>query len=468
MNQLQSAVALHRQGRLKEALALYNQILNTQPGQPDALHLSGLCLFQLGQVKPGLARLEAAVAARPEAIDYLRNLAQAYKQASQPEKAEDALQKLLDLAPEDRQALYGLAELAMQASAFDQALELCAKLRQIEGDSPALINAEATTLIRAGWAQDGLNHLSRLANSLSADDLYQKAVAEADLGQVVNCEATLETLLGQNPKHAPALWQRGLCRFDRGDLPAAREDFAAARQINPNLPLARAYLAIADSELGKDAAAQSQFQELQQSHPHMAPLIDAQTYRKAAEKAQGAAISFRAFTASTLRDALRQAPGEGLILEFGVYTGRSINVLAEAGRPVTGFDSFEGLPERWNSAEDRGAYNTKGRLPEVPDHVRLVQGWFKDSLPPFLSETPGHVALVNIDCDLYSSTLEVLNALAPRIQSGSLLVFDEYFGYPDWENHEFKAFQEASVAFGWRSRYLALSPMTRQAVLRIE
>jgi len=47
----------------------------------------------------------------------------------------------------------------------------------------------------------------------------------------------------------------------------------------------------------------------------------------------------------------------------------------------------------------------------------------------------------HIDCDLYSSTKTVFDWLKPRIRAGTI-VFDEYFNYPNWHQHEFKAFKE--------------------------
>ena len=97
-------------------------------------------------------------------------------------------------------------------------------------------------------------------------------------------------------------------------------------------------------------------------------------------------------------------PGE-LVLEFGVFSGRSINHLAATvgdEHLVHGFDSFEGLPEFWRDGYAAGAFAV-GELPIVARNVRLVKGWFDQTLQPFLDENSGLVALVHIDCDLYSS-----------------------------------------------------------------
>ncbi len=77
----------------------------------------------------------------------------------------------------------------------------------------------------------------------------------------------------------------------------------------------------------------------------------------------------------------------GLICEFGVAGGRSINYLAGKmpDRILYGFDSFEGLPEDWRDGMPRGAYR-QAKLPHVASNVRLIKGLFDVSLPTFLDE----------------------------------------------------------------------------------
>jgi len=191
-------------------------------------------------------------------------------------------------------------------------------------------------------------------------------------------------------------------------------------------------------------------------HPHAAMLDDALAETVAYIKANMTTATVCDDAFDVLNFASREAPSEGLILEFGVRTGSTVNHLARLKRKRTihGFDSFEGLPERWAGwTLDKGAFRGDG-IPEVADNVELVVGWFDDTLPPFLEAHPDPVALVHVDSDLYSSARTILTNLAPRIRPGTIIVFNEYFNYPNWQQHEFKAFQEYCSERGVEYEYL--------------
>jgi hypothetical protein len=49
---------------------------------------------------------------------------------------------------------------------------------------------------------------------------------------------------------------------------------------------------------------------------------------------------------------------------------------------------------------------------------------------------------------------------------GTIILFDEYFNYPNWEQHEYKALQEFVKARGIAYRYLAFA--RQQVAIRIE
>lgn len=160
---------------------------------------------------------------------------------------------------------------------------------------------------------------------------------------------------------------------------------------------------------------------------------------------------------------------DGHYLEFGVFTGGTIRFIATRinGRVIHGFDSFEGLPEAWSGfILGRRTFDLKGRLPRVPDNVRLHRGWFDETLPNWLAANPGPVAFIHVDCDLYSSTQTIFKLFAERIVPGTVVLFDEYFNYPNWERHEYKAFQEFVVERSVKYTYLAFA--RQQVAVRVE
>ncbi len=133
-------------------------------------------------------------------------------------------------------------------------------------------------------------------------------------------------------------------------------------------------------------------------------------------------------------------------LEFGVYYGRSLSVLASSELSQAlhwhGFDSFSGLPEDWSEKETKGSYSTDGQVPEMPDNVTLHEGWFNDTLPPFIAQDKqASAAFIHIDCDLFSSTQTALEALRDRCRPGTVIQFDELIGYPGYQQHEWRAWQ---------------------------
>lgn len=146
-----------------------------------------------------------------------------------------------------------------------------------------------------------------------------------------------------------------------------------------------------------------------------------------------------------LQYATQQLP-EGVVVECGVFHGRSLRLLHQwTKRPCHGFDSFSGLPEAWSAQEPVGAYSTGGRMPEMPTGVELHPGWFEQTLPGFAHQLRAQgqtIALLHVDCDLYSSSRTVLEHLMPLLAPGGVIVFDDFVGYPGWEEHEYRAWQE--------------------------
>jgi hypothetical protein len=162
----------------------------------------------------------------------------------------------------------------------------------------------------------------------------------------------------------------------------------------------------------------------------------------------------------------------GLWLEFGVWTGTSARMIAswvkynlqDDETVLYGFDSFEGLPEDWSDPETgaveeqgrKGYFSLDGETPQLinPDlNIQFIKGWFEDTIPKFAEEHPGHIALLHIDSDLYSSAKTIFDLLGDRIVEGTVIMFDEIYNYPGYQAHELKAFKEfvekTKISYKW-------------------
>lgn len=168
-------------------------------------------------------------------------------------------------------------------------------------------------------------------------------------------------------------------------------------------------------------------------------------------------------TCDHLEICLKACIKEGEILEFGVFSGGTLNYIAsvKTNKTIYGFDSFEGLPEDWirdeNSETDKSVYK-KGHfetpMPKVLNNVELIKGFFDKTLPKWLSQNNiKQISLLHIDSDLYSSCKTILDELNKYIVQGTIIVFDELCDwsnsgkYPNWENGEFKAMNEWIVKY---------------------
>ena len=133
----------------------------------------------------------------------------------------------------------------------------------------------------------------------------------------------------------------------------------------------------------------------------------------------------------------------GDYLEFGVYRGLSFFSAYQLAQQhklnqmkFFAFDSFQGLPMSEGQAFQKGEFNGSKKLfiklmkESGVDMSRtvIVEGQYSDSLNRFVKDDFGlkKAAVIHVDCDLYSSTKVVLNFIEDLIQSGTILIFDDW------------------------------------------
>jgi hypothetical protein len=155
---------------------------------------------------------------------------------------------------------------------------------------------------------------------------------------------------------------------------------------------------------------------------------------------------------------------EGDYLEFGVFRGTSFIMASKLAQTYNmpamrlfAFDSFEGLPNSEGKAFTKSEFSCSEvlfrKIIEKAgmdlSKVVIVKGFYSNSLDEDTKRKYNiKAAIVHIDCDLYSSTKEVLNFIENIVTHGTILIFDDWdsFKDEDVENMgERKAFKEWSL-----------------------
>lgn len=141
-------------------------------------------------------------------------------------------------------------------------------------------------------------------------------------------------------------------------------------------------------------------------------------------------------------------PGD--LIETGAWRGGStiymraiLKAYGDTGRTVWVADSFEGLPAfDGRFAADAGdQHHTRDELAIsvnsvkdnfrrydlLDDQVKFLVGWFSDTLPTAPIE---HLAMLRLDGDMYSSTMDALDALYDKVSPGGYVIVDDHGAVP--------------------------------------
>ncbi len=160
------------------------------------------------------------------------------------------------------------------------------------------------------------------------------------------------------------------------------------------------------------------------------------------------------------------APVEGSLVEFGVYQGGGLSMMASLAKkhlggvpPLFGFDTFAGMPTTEEPLEhaleafwapgtfaDTSVEGVRARLRGDGVEATLVPAVFGD-LPPLSELGVGNVRFAHIDADIYEGYRDALRLLTPHLGVGSVVLFDESWPPNEWRyqsvrDHGWRAVRE--------------------------
>jgi len=213
---LRRAMALHQQGRLAEAEALYRAVLAAAPDNVDARHLLGVIALQVKNFPAAVELIGGAVQREPRHAAAQSNLGAALLQLGRDEAALTHLDHALALAPDFADALNNRAIVLRRLGRREAALASYDRVVALEPDHADALSNRGNVLRDLGRTADALDSYDRaLARRPDdAETLTRRGGALLTLGRPAEALQSFDRALALRPDHAETLLDRGAALRD--------------------------------------------------------------------------------------------------------------------------------------------------------------------------------------------------------------------------------------------------------------
>lgn len=447
------------------AYALYKKILLAEPCNTQCMCLLALINKERGDYSGAINLLNQALQLSPNNTSILTEIGLCFKALKEYSKAKFYYGEVLKFDEDNIDAICNLANIFLLEQNFHNAEYFYKKALLASPNNKKILFNLGTLFLKSLEPEKSVPYFKK---ALAIDPDYVSAinslgVAQLDTGKTEFAKRSFKSAIERDPNFTEALFNLHAIFVDEGNLKEALSLLYQASSVDPSNNIFKFFIKLIteyghknDPLIRKTEINLSTFEDLS---------ADLESWIFI--KKSGNNPTLFGTDKSMIKFAIDHALIDGLTMEFGVYNGKSIRHIASLTSDlVHGFDSFEGIPEPWHD-EPAGSYSAQGKLPMVPSNVRLYKGWFDETIPPFLEAHSGDIKFINVDCDLYSSTKTIFDLISDRIVSGTIILFDEFIGYPTWKEDEFKAFHEAVTRYEWNYKILCFSFVTKQVAIKI-
>lgn len=220
---LRRAAAHHQRGELPQAEALYQQVLDRQPRNFDALHLYGVLMHQRGKPVEALSLIGKALAANAKTPAAHSNHGIVLAVLNRHAEAVSAYERAIALKPDYAEAHNNRGNALRALKRADDALAAYERALALKPDYAEAHNNRGNALMELGRPDDALASYdwALACRPAYVDALVNRAQCLTVLKRSDEALADLEQALAQNPRHVAALKERGRLSHDRGALAAA-------------------------------------------------------------------------------------------------------------------------------------------------------------------------------------------------------------------------------------------------------
>ncbi len=230
---IDEAIALHRQGRVAEAQAIYEAILKDNPNHFDALHLLGIAASQLGNSQSAVDLITLAVTIKPDHADAHYNLGKALGELKQLAGAVASYDKAIRLKPDHADAYSNRGNALNELKQFDAALASCDMAISLKPDYAAAYSNRGNALKGLKQFDAALISYDRAIsiNPDFADAYSNRGVTLQRLKQFNAAVASYDKAICIKPDHAEAYSNRGSALLELRQLDDALASYDHAISV---------------------------------------------------------------------------------------------------------------------------------------------------------------------------------------------------------------------------------------------
>jgi predicted O-linked N-acetylglucosamine transferase (SPINDLY family) len=256
----EQALALHRNGQIARALALYGQVLQIQPAHFDALHLSGIIAVQGKDPAKAVEFIGRAIAVNPRHAAAYYNQGVALQALGRLVDAENSYGRAVALQPDYANAHYNRGVVLQGLEQYQAALACYDQTLALQPDHADACNNRGAVLHKLGQYQAALDSYDRaIALKPAADIYHNRGITLQSLGRPMEALASFERAVALDPNFAEAHYHRGNMLKDARQFQAALEGYDKALVLRPDFAHAWCNRGVVLHDLGQHQAAEASY-----------------------------------------------------------------------------------------------------------------------------------------------------------------------------------------------------------------
>jgi len=233
--EFERALAVHRQGKLREAFHRYDAILKVEPQHAQALHYSGVVLHQAGQRPAAAERIRASLHIDPDCAEAWSNLALVLEAVGRVPAAINALKEAVRRDPGAADVASNLAGMLLTQDEVGDAEAAARHATGVDPQYPHGWYNLALALQRQGRVVEALDAVGRALAIAPQEPTFAglKAQLEVNVAAPVRARTTLESALARNPASASLRFEYASLLENEGEPQLAAQAYAQAVRLDP-------------------------------------------------------------------------------------------------------------------------------------------------------------------------------------------------------------------------------------------